>query len=169
MCIKDSVCSHKFYLDHSDSAKDTYYKSLFNYLLNYHVPNDNTAFHGMLNNKICSNDTDIKLLWLEYLKRASFCKENEYYELGIGCVCDKINGKICNEISGYENLYRSKYFHATSIIVLVVVSYIIYICLNKLKMLHRRIYSLTPISKYTEPEIHHQVINSNSNYQLNFG
>jgi hypothetical protein len=151
LCINNIDCSNKFYLKENND----YYKNVFYYLFSMYMhPNtieDNNDIGIILENVLCENNdiynnnggnnnysiSYVKTMWLHMMKSSKICNENEYYELGIGCTCK--NGKLCDELSGYENKYRFDLLNITIIILCSITIYVIYNTCKKVNDSHKLI------------------------------
>ncbi len=87
MCSVDPLCRTRFFI----TAGDTHDRDRFNYLFERYVQElglDEAAL-----NTTCPPSPSP--LWLPLLRQAHFCTDNEFLEIGTGCVCR--HDKVCHE------------------------------------------------------------------------
>ena len=124
LCRSDEHCAYSFYIEYKqqqeqqtqdDDDKTAYTSSydykLFRLLYDIHLKQDDSVAvcaQQLWNDTYSANDRE-QALWLGYLRLARPCPENHMYISGYGCQC--MNGKICEEQSGYS-LYFSDHFLA---------------------------------------------------------
>lgn len=94
LCKNDAICRRNMYIDENDADIDT-----FEFLNRWVITSYN--LESKISKILCtdynndSNTTLYQELWLDMLKKNSYCKDiNEYYDKNIGCICR--NGKTCH-------------------------------------------------------------------------
>ncbi len=125
LCSSDDLCRAKFFIH----TGDAYDEERFHYLFSHYL------FELNLNEEAL-NDTcpPAHPLWLPLLRQAFFCTDNEYWQIGIGCMCR--HDKICHEISGKDILFDVLPLSFLVLLFIVIVVWCGILNLGEIRKLH---------------------------------
>jgi len=94
LCFSDDLCRARFFIH----TGDAYDEERFHYLFSHYLFELNLNEEAL--NATCP---PAHPLWLPLLRQAFFCTDNEYWQIGLGCMCR--HDKICHEIAGRDILF----------------------------------------------------------------
>ncbi len=141
LCSADFLCRARFFIH----AGDEYDETRFHYLFSHYLFELNLSEEAL--NATCPLAHP---LWLPLLRQAFFCTHNEYWKVGVGCVCQ--HDKICHESSGKDVLFDVVSFSLLVLLFIIVVVWCGVKQLALLQSLHTRRGNIR-IDTYMEPVV----------------